>query len=202
MRATGIVGWRWIPDHSHLWRYDLAQREYSAVCHNASMCRRNILFSLIDITLGCIPAVCAHANKRHCSSCRFWWNLQTNDALGSAYNWIYFIPLIVLGSFFMLNLVLGVLSGWVTWKSSPEHILTTRFCPVHIELKPNATWIRASASRAMCSTCEKLSSLVVREFSNERTRVERRAAYRKAKNKRLFTTAFSSYLKWITQAGL
>ncbi|XP_014476689.1 PREDICTED: voltage-dependent calcium channel type A subunit alpha-1 isoform X10 [Dinoponera quadriceps] len=35
----------------------------------------------------------------------------TNDALGSMYNWIYFIPLIVLGSFFMLNLVLGVLSG-------------------------------------------------------------------------------------------
>nr|XP_033322106.1 voltage-dependent calcium channel type A subunit alpha-1 isoform X4 [Megalopta genalis] len=35
----------------------------------------------------------------------------TNDALGSTYNWIYFIPLIVLGSFFMLNLVLGVLSG-------------------------------------------------------------------------------------------
>ncbi|XP_071560308.1 voltage-dependent calcium channel type A subunit alpha-1 isoform X10 [Temnothorax nylanderi] len=35
----------------------------------------------------------------------------TNDAIGSTYNWIYFIPLIVLGSFFMLNLVLGVLSG-------------------------------------------------------------------------------------------
>nr|XP_018900706.1 PREDICTED: voltage-dependent calcium channel type A subunit alpha-1 [Bemisia tabaci] len=34
-----------------------------------------------------------------------------NDALGSLFNWIYFIPLIVLGSFFMLNLVLGVLSG-------------------------------------------------------------------------------------------
>ncbi|KAK0092187.1 hypothetical protein PV326_001978, partial [Microctonus aethiopoides] len=73
----------------------------------------------------------------------------TNDALGSYFNWVYFIPLIVLGSFFMLNLVLGVLSG---------------------------------------------------EFSNERTRVERRAAYRKAKTKKLFTTAFTSYLKWITQA--
>lgn len=36
---------------------------------------------------------------------------QTNDALGSAFNWVYFVPLIVLGSFFMLNLVLGVLSG-------------------------------------------------------------------------------------------
>ncbi|XP_067130024.1 voltage-dependent calcium channel type A subunit alpha-1-like isoform X9 [Centruroides vittatus] len=35
----------------------------------------------------------------------------TNDALGSAFNWIYFVPLIILGSFFMLNLVLGVLSG-------------------------------------------------------------------------------------------
>ncbi|XP_050452314.1 voltage-dependent calcium channel type A subunit alpha-1 isoform X5 [Cataglyphis hispanica] len=35
----------------------------------------------------------------------------TNDALGSYFNWVYFIPLIVLGSFFMLNLVLGVLSG-------------------------------------------------------------------------------------------
>ena len=36
---------------------------------------------------------------------------QTNDALGSSYNWVYFVPLIVIGSFFMLNLVLGVLSG-------------------------------------------------------------------------------------------
>ncbi|XP_073986797.1 calcium voltage-gated channel subunit cacophony isoform X7 [Rhodnius prolixus] len=34
-----------------------------------------------------------------------------NDAIGSSFNWLYFVPLIVLGSFFMLNLVLGVLSG-------------------------------------------------------------------------------------------
>lgn len=34
-----------------------------------------------------------------------------NDAVGSYFNWMYFVPLIVLGSFFMLNLVLGVLSG-------------------------------------------------------------------------------------------
>uniref|UniRef100_A0A8C1MEQ6 Calcium channel, voltage-dependent, R type, alpha 1E subunit b n=1 Tax=Cyprinus carpio TaxID=7962 RepID=A0A8C1MEQ6_CYPCA len=36
---------------------------------------------------------------------------QTNDALGPTWNWIYFIPLIIIGSFFVLNLVLGVLSG-------------------------------------------------------------------------------------------
>ncbi|CAF1075761.1 unnamed protein product, partial [Didymodactylos carnosus] len=35
----------------------------------------------------------------------------TNDAVGTYFNWLYFIPLIILGSFFMLNLVLGVLSG-------------------------------------------------------------------------------------------
>ncbi|XP_042894573.2 voltage-dependent calcium channel type A subunit alpha-1 [Parasteatoda tepidariorum] len=35
----------------------------------------------------------------------------TNDSMGSYFNWIYFIPLIIIGSFFMLNLVLGVLSG-------------------------------------------------------------------------------------------
>lgn len=37
--------------------------------------------------------------------------LQMNDAYGVLFNWIYFVPLIILGSFFMLNLVLGVLSG-------------------------------------------------------------------------------------------
>jgi hypothetical protein len=36
---------------------------------------------------------------------------QTNDAIGNSFNVIYFVPLIVIGSFFMLNLVLGVLSG-------------------------------------------------------------------------------------------
>uniref|UniRef100_A0A8D3DQ56 Voltage-dependent calcium channel type A subunit alpha-1 n=1 Tax=Scophthalmus maximus TaxID=52904 RepID=A0A8D3DQ56_SCOMX len=36
---------------------------------------------------------------------------NTDDALGPNWNWIYFIPLIIIGSFFVLNLVLGVLSG-------------------------------------------------------------------------------------------
>ncbi|XP_053287158.1 voltage-dependent R-type calcium channel subunit alpha-1E [Pleuronectes platessa] len=36
---------------------------------------------------------------------------NTDDALGPSWNWIYFVPLIIIGSFFVLNLVLGVLSG-------------------------------------------------------------------------------------------
>nr|XP_015222181.1 PREDICTED: voltage-dependent N-type calcium channel subunit alpha-1B-like isoform X17 [Lepisosteus oculatus] len=36
---------------------------------------------------------------------------NANDASGNTWNWLYFVPLIIIGSFFMLNLVLGVLSG-------------------------------------------------------------------------------------------
>ena len=35
----------------------------------------------------------------------------TNDSIGISFNVVYYISLILLGSFFMLNLVLGVLSG-------------------------------------------------------------------------------------------
>ncbi|XP_077013487.1 voltage-dependent L-type calcium channel subunit alpha-1S isoform X2 [Tamandua tetradactyla] len=37
-----------------------------------------------------------------------------NDAIGNQWPWIYFVTLILLGSFFILNLVLGVLSGEFT----------------------------------------------------------------------------------------
>ena len=41
---------------------------------------------------------------------RFTFIFQANDAVGFVFNWIFFVPLITIGSFFMLNLVLGVLS--------------------------------------------------------------------------------------------
>jgi len=72
-----------------------------------------------------------------------------NDALGNQFSFIYFVPLIVIGSFFMLNLVLGVLSG---------------------------------------------------EFSNERTRVERRETFRKLRMRENFSRAFEGYFQWISKA--
>ena len=39
---------------------------------------------------------------------------QINDAVGNSWPWIYFVTLIIWGSFFVLNLVLGVLSGFVS----------------------------------------------------------------------------------------
>uniref|UniRef100_UPI00063CB6B5 voltage-dependent N-type calcium channel subunit alpha-1B-like n=1 Tax=Odobenus rosmarus divergens TaxID=9708 RepID=UPI00063CB6B5 len=35
----------------------------------------------------------------------------TNDAAGNTWSWLYFIPLIIIGSFFLLNMVLGMLSA-------------------------------------------------------------------------------------------
>lgn len=39
--------------------------------------------------------------------------LQMNDAIGFELPWVYFVSLVIFGSFFVLNLVLGVLSGFV-----------------------------------------------------------------------------------------
>uniref|UniRef100_A0A3P9KUF1 Calcium voltage-gated channel subunit alpha1 E n=1 Tax=Oryzias latipes TaxID=8090 RepID=A0A3P9KUF1_ORYLA len=46
---------------------------------------------------------------------------NTNDALGPTWNWLYFIPLIIIGSFFVLNLVLGVLSEFAKERERVEN---------------------------------------------------------------------------------
>lgn len=38
-------------------------------------------------------------------------HFQMNDAIGYEIPWIYFVSLVIFGSFFIINLVLGVLSG-------------------------------------------------------------------------------------------
>uniref|UniRef100_I3MXH9 Voltage-dependent P/Q-type calcium channel subunit alpha-1A n=1 Tax=Ictidomys tridecemlineatus TaxID=43179 RepID=I3MXH9_ICTTR len=70
-----------------------------------------------------------------CITMEGWTDLlyNSNDASGNTWNWLYFIPLIIIGSFFMLNLVLGVLSGpaWAKerelrrWLGSPGLTLAT-----------------------------------------------------------------------------
>ncbi|KAI4877779.1 hypothetical protein NFI96_032999 [Prochilodus magdalenae] len=84
----------------------------SRLCPNGTTCKEywlgpnygitqfdNILFAVLTVF--------------QCITMEGWTDLlyYSNDASGSAWNWMYFIPLIIIGSFFMLNLVLGVLSG-------------------------------------------------------------------------------------------
>ena len=51
--------------------------------------------------------------------------------MGDSFNSIYFVPLIVIGSFFMLNLVLGVLSGYrflLGYLQSGSQVLMAMWC--------------------------------------------------------------------------
>ncbi|XP_016047756.2 voltage-dependent P/Q-type calcium channel subunit alpha-1A isoform X1 [Erinaceus europaeus] len=86
--------------------------EPARTCPNGTQCRPywegpnngitqfdNILFAVLTVF--------------QCITMEGWTDLlyNSNDASGNTWNWLYFIPLIIIGSFFMLNLVLGVLSG-------------------------------------------------------------------------------------------
>ncbi|BHF59846.1 hypothetical protein SprV_0100280700 [Sparganum proliferum] len=73
----------------------------------------------------------------------------TDDAIGDRFNALYFVPLIVLGSFFMLNLILGVLSGYAIRrmaKSQPSYwcviilVFLNTIC-VAIEHHGQPTWL-------------------------------------------------------------
>ena len=49
-----------------------------------------------------------------------------NDAIGREWAWIYFVSLIIIGSFFVMNLVLGVLSGYGSLDG--RLVCTVRLC--------------------------------------------------------------------------
>ncbi|KAA0719893.1 Voltage-dependent N-type calcium channel subunit alpha-1B [Triplophysa tibetana] len=70
----------------------------------------NILFAILTV-FQCITMEGWTDVLYHVSCCLSERYTSTNDASGNTWNWLYFIPLIIIGSFFMLNLVLGVLSG-------------------------------------------------------------------------------------------
>uniref|UniRef100_A0A2K5CVP8 Voltage-dependent P/Q-type calcium channel subunit alpha n=1 Tax=Aotus nancymaae TaxID=37293 RepID=A0A2K5CVP8_AOTNA len=90
----------------------LGTEEPARTCPNGTKCQPywegpnngitqfdNILFAVLTVF--------------QCITMEGWTDLlyNSNDASGNTWNWLYFIPLIIIGSFFMLNLVLGVLSG-------------------------------------------------------------------------------------------
>ncbi|XP_043554473.1 probable voltage-dependent R-type calcium channel subunit alpha-1E [Chiloscyllium plagiosum] len=92
-------------------QFPCGKQEPARLCPNGTVCDYwigpnagitqfdNILFALLTVF--------------QCITMEGWTTIlyNTNDALGATWNWLYFIPLIIIGSFFVLNLVLGVLSG-------------------------------------------------------------------------------------------
>uniref|UniRef100_A0A674PPN6 Voltage-dependent N-type calcium channel subunit alpha n=1 Tax=Takifugu rubripes TaxID=31033 RepID=A0A674PPN6_TAKRU len=92
--------------------WSCGQEPPARICPNGTECREywtgpnfgitnfdNILFAILTVF--------------QCITMEGWVDIlySTNNVAGNTWNWLYFIPLIIIGSFFMLNLVLGVLSG-------------------------------------------------------------------------------------------
>uniref|UniRef100_F6TVG9 Voltage-dependent N-type calcium channel subunit alpha n=1 Tax=Ornithorhynchus anatinus TaxID=9258 RepID=F6TVG9_ORNAN len=103
---------RWHPEPEPVGDFPCGLESPARVCEEGTTCRTywpgpnfgitnfdNILFAILTVF--------------QCITMEGWTDIlyNTNDAAGNTWNWLYFIPLIIIGSFFMLNLVLGVLSG-------------------------------------------------------------------------------------------
>jgi len=65
--------------------------------------------------------------------------------MGIGWPWIYFVSLIIIGSFFVMNLVLGVLSGYV---ATDQHqfvdLLPTAILPVGSAFSSSRLYARVS----------------------------------------------------------
>uniref|UniRef100_A0A8C5FFM6 Voltage-dependent N-type calcium channel subunit alpha n=1 Tax=Gadus morhua TaxID=8049 RepID=A0A8C5FFM6_GADMO len=84
---------------------------------------------------------------------------NTNDVAGNTWNWLYFVPLIIIGSFFMLNLVLGVLSGEFAKERErvekrQEFLKLRRQQQIERELTGYLEWICKAGTKGLtwCST--------------------------------------------------
>lgn len=108
------------------------------------------------------------------------------------WNWMYFIPLIIIGSFFVLNLVLGVLSGWV----NKSCVYVCMCVCVHMW-----TFVCDFMRVLEEETMDCLMSCVCREFAKERERVENRRAFMKLRRQQQVERELNGYRAWIDRAG-
>ncbi|KAF4799830.1 hypothetical protein TURU_050887 [Turdus rufiventris] len=117
---------------------------------------------------------------------------NTNDALGATWNWLYFIPLIIIGSFFVLNLVLGVLSG-KRWLEA-ELVLLAGFHCRHMMMVSLAVQQKQLEDRGMGK------QKAAEEFAKERERVENRRAFMKLRRQQQIERELNGYRAWIDKA--
>ncbi|KAI4578470.1 hypothetical protein MJG53_011325 [Ovis ammon polii x Ovis aries] len=110
---------------------------------------------------------------------------NTNDALGATWNWLYFIPLIIIGSFFVLNLVLGVLSGVGSQALGKED---------------NQFAFEDSNKGLFGHNLHQALQMMYEEFAKERERVENRRAFMKLRRQQQIERELNGYRAWIDKA--
>ncbi|ERE89930.1 voltage-dependent L-type calcium channel subunit alpha-1D isoform 3 [Cricetulus griseus] len=103
-----------------------------------------------------------------------------NDAMGFELPWVYFVSLVIFGSFFVLNLVLGVNDaiGWEwPWVYFVSLIILGSFFVLNLVL-----------------------GVLSGEFSKEREKAKARGDFQKLREKQQLEEDLKGYLDWITQA--
>ncbi|KAL4823708.1 hypothetical protein H8958_007278 [Nasalis larvatus] len=134
-----------------------------------------------------------------------------NDAMGFELPWVYFVSLVIFGSFFVLNLVLGVLSGYCFHRNGCRD-QWKRERPLRTQEAPLATCALLDARFADGELCAELTALsavplhlcsgllMCREFSKEREKAKARGDFQKLREKQQLEEDLKGYLDWITQA--
>ncbi|KAG5210895.1 hypothetical protein JEQ12_013324 [Ovis aries] len=134
---------------------------------------------------------------------------NTNDAAGNTWNWLYFLPLIIIGSFFMLNLVLGVLSGSspggqrAFGRNTGEGMRRPRACAPALTPAYPPLWAPVPADlteRTRLPSGPLSLEAPLREFAKERERVENRRAFLKLRRQQQIERELNGYLEWIFKA--
>ncbi|THD25480.1 Voltage-dependent calcium channel type D subunit alpha-1 [Fasciola hepatica] len=118
-----------------------------------------------------------------------------NDSQGMLYPWVYFISMIIIGSFFVMNLVLGVLSG-------PRSTSAVGF-DSHSRRNERTVFINLSSMDLPYTYPRKWEyslSVKISEFSKEREKAKKRGKYQKAREQMQFAEDVQGYLDWISAA--
>lgn len=113
---------------------------------------------------------------------------QMNDAIGFDIPWVYFVSLVIFGSFFIINLVLGVLSGWVVSVS-----LTSTFLSISPFLNTDEALV--------CRQTQNFQVFIFySEFSKEREKAVARGELQKAQESKQMEEDMIGYMDWLIEA--
>ena len=107
---------------------------------------------------------------------------QIHDSQGNTWQFIYFVSMVVLGAFFVMNLILGVLSGWIS-------IILLRHFSFFLNEYPCLVLFLTSSSFDL-----------LREFSKEKEKAQSRGDFQRLRAKQQMEEDLQGYVDWITQA--
>lgn len=110
-----------------------------------------------------------------------------NDAIGFELPWVYFVSLVIFGSFFVLNLVLGVLSGSVA-----SYNLKHTYCTLMIQFHRSA---ETCLTEVLFEYCVNIAESSVRRGRRQRLGETSRSSGRSSRWRRICAATWTGSLR-------